>query len=412
MKTPAKVSGHPVLQGAHGLTLLSTWAILLAEDAEYSAELLEGDFPQLQAADLSNRDVRLICALNHEGIHFIQALTTSHAYQSSLALLGVCKSVITDGSARRLSLKRLKKHRAEYEFIQSLHHARHRGLTAVDLLEAVAVVETYFATFIDAELAGFEQYLDMFYPGPQHEYRRIYNIVRQHFDIDVALNLIPRLCFVALNTGRPVRTFLSMLKALRSVPRHILVGDMSVISTLFGLSVGTWAHGLDPDRLRHRHQTHMFLEPYLERFRSVDRYEELFELASRPSQLARGLGPIGIAREILSPALIWHGGIVLWQGLARRWPDEMRRGYIFITQSAGLCERLLRPRAVPNKCPHFDCPFHAAALCDTWLNIPDNWNACDFPNAAASITGMELKDLCAISAAASTRSWLEWLHLK
>lgn len=338
---------------------------------------------------MSRRRNRLAVTLHHELVHFLHGFTTSSCYKYSLALLSLCKRLAEDSSRGRLTARRLRKYQHDYEFYDRLRLSAWKGLTTRDLMESTALIEGFMASFEQPTVQMFEDHLAEFYPNESHPYRTILELVRGRFGLELAVDLVPRLTFIALNTSKPVRNFLSWLDRFEgAAAADVIRIDTRTLARFLGVSV---PHDLlSPDLLRGNHEVHPFVFDYIEDLWRVGGLARWYEYFAKPSRLLRGEAPPAIANRFLPPALVFSGGELLWLGAAQRWDDEKRRIFLASAAVAGACERLLGRAAPYQFCVQTACPVHATAVCHSWYSPPpstESHESCGFPNVFAAMFG-------------------------
>jgi len=387
-----------LIEGAHGLTLFATGQMLIREDWEYVGAVLSGKAPRTRRSD------RLSLTINHECIHFIQCLTTSQLYKYSLSLVSLCGRITKESRSGRLTKRRLRSHKTYYNFLQMRLSASFRGLSAPDLMEGTAVVEGYFGTFRNATVTDFQTHLDEMYPGSDHPYRRVINIVCRRFGLELGLYLIGPLSFFALNTSQPVYNFFRFLDILHKVPESAPFGiSANVLGRTVGINPDEW--NIIPETIRQKGERHPIYFAYIERL--ANSYSDdpllLFEMAARPSRLLSASS--AIASQILPARIECNGGRGLWLGIAKGWSTDELLLYVGVATNVGVAERLIREERPYQSCPHSACPVHKTALCHAWYMAPKGpeWSACQFPRALENIFGATADDLMAIRAAALNR---------
>ena len=360
---------------------------------------------------MSRRRNRFALTFHHEVVHFLQGLTTSTGHKYSLALLSLYKRMCEDSSRGRLTLRRMRKYRHERQFYESLSGSPWKGLKTRDMMESTAVIEAFMASFQDPTLAMFEDYLAEFYPDPAHPYRTVLEIVRDRFGLDMAVELVPRLTFIALNTSQPVRNFLRFLDILDGAPLlHALVQDTRALASAVGSPL--FPELLSPEMLRDAHDVHPFLFSYVEELWAAGGLARWCDYFAKPSRLLRPDAPESLNGKFLPPLIVFSGGEWCWNGAAKSWTRDMQMFYFSVSAVGGACDRLLGAARPYQFCVHTACPVYETALCYSWYAPPPagrDHKLCEFPKlfdtmfAATPTTLMEMRD----RAGKAGRIWLQ-----
>lgn len=387
----------PIIEGAHGATLLSTWLILLREDWEFLDAFLE------KRVSRSERAYELALTINHEGVHFIQGFTTAFTYSYSVALLNISEQIMSVSRAGHLTPDNLRRFKQSYANYQKQFRKGTRGISATDLLEAVAVTESFRATWPDLSSQAFVDYLLNYYPHEDSVYRRVIDVVNKEFGGEAALNLTPRLCFIALNGDDPPAGFWHMVDVLR----HIHIPE------IFSLSAWDLAEffGMDTEgillkqfKLIPPEGEHRVLLPYLEYLSKLGPYKEIFEFAARPGDRLRQ-ETVEDPRwlNLVPPLIMTSGGRGRVVGLGRTWSETQLFQHIDSAALVGACERLLTDENPYQCCPHTECPVHESALCHAWYPVPQrmHWSECGFPKRIKVQFGQSAEQLTEIRMVAS-----------
>jgi hypothetical protein len=369
----AEINLAPIVEDAQGVTLTSTWLILIREDYEYADSFFKKQVVQ------DRRAFELNLTLDHEFVHFVQGFTTAFPYSYSKGLLELFAEVMETSRAGRLDADALRIYRETYSNYQRQFHQSFRGISTVDLLEAMAVTESFRSTATQVDTAAFRQYLEMCFPDLNSVYRRALAVVAQRFNEETALQLTSRLCFLALNGDDPPANFWYFIDELgREDPKRLCALSASDLAIRLGMEprgflIETYKT-LPPDG------QHKIALPYAELLSTLGSYAEIFEFAARPGDWLRS--PPSEKFLLLAPPLVmFSGGRGKKQGLARNWNRDQLFPYFDTAGLVGACERLLRDGRPYQFCPHMQCPVHETALCSGWFAVPQRiaWSECAFP---------------------------------
>jgi hypothetical protein len=363
----------PLVEGADGLTLLSNWLVVIREDADFAESALAGRVKDKRRA----RNLELTQA--HEAIHFLQGFTAAFPYSYSVSLLRFCNRLMNTSREGQLNAARLQAYRDEYAELGSTFESPYGGLSTIDLMEAMAVTESFRATSPEVTPSTFSQYLEEAFPDPASSYRKALSVVISKFGPEIALETTSRLCFLALNGDTPAQSFSIFLRRLgdanRASIKYMSAADLAALFSLDPRASLLSNYGLAVEK----GGEHAILMPYLRRLEKIAALPQRFEFAARPGDWLRR-GPSGV-EDIVPPLFLYSGGRGLKMGLAKQWSREELFMYFDTGALVGACQCLvgtIHPYVV---CPLTDCPVHKTAMCHSWFAVPhdNNWSTCAFP---------------------------------
>lgn len=365
-----KSESLPIIKSADGITLLSTWLIAIREDYDFADSVFQKTEPP------SSRAYRLVLTLNHEGVHFLQGMTAAIPYSYSLNLLELCGGLMRECREGTLDADRLALNRARYKKLNRLLSMQVRDISTIDLLEAMAVVESFRATSINPASSDFVKYVETYYFARESPYRRVIDIIRTTFDDQTAFESTSRICFLSLNGDSPPNSFWTIIGELRRCedPWRLSAIDICKRVGLDYKATLIAQHHYISEVL----STHKILAPYIEYLSKLGSLEELFEFAAQLSHWLSGGGPKG-AENLVPPAVLYTGGRGKKMGLAKEWNNG--QFFVFIDTAAlvGACQSILTGNKCYLSCPHSECPVHITRLCHAWYAIPKDWRKCAFP---------------------------------
>jgi hypothetical protein len=210
----AEIRSLPIIEEAQGSTLISTWLILIREDFEYFFHRLNTQVVGKRVVG-GRRAFELNLAIHHEFVHFLQAFTTAFTYNYSRELLSLFAAIMATSRDGMLNGDTLPIYRKLYSDHTTRLQNRFRGISVIDLLEAMAVTESFRCVAPQVNTIAFGQYLERCFPELDSPYRRALTAMTQNFDEDVALHVTPRFCFLALNGDHPPKNFWHFIDRLR-----------------------------------------------------------------------------------------------------------------------------------------------------------------------------------------------------
>lgn len=375
------------MEDAEGMTLFETWMVLLREDYEFFQTIFESD-------TLSDRGLDLVSTLNHEAVHFFSSFTQSFSYNYMKILQNLCVRIMANARQGLLDAKKLRSLREVYNSYDHLITDRKFGASVIDLLESMAVTESFrLSSSKNTTLRNFKAFLRKFFPYEDSTYRRAINIVIQNFGIESALELTPRLCFLALNGDNPGRNFQFFIRRLNELT---IIG----LPNLKALDLCT-IFEMDPaDSLLRKYRELSedkqckFLTPYVEKLHTLGSFVDIFEYAARPGDLAKESDP-EFGQIMFPPVILFNNGKHTKSDLFKQLSEDDQFFYFDLAAIMGACERLLLKEELYQYCPHEKCPIHKTALCHMWYAVPQNipWAKCAFPKRLKVQFGMDAKSL-------------------
>jgi hypothetical protein len=320
-------------------------------------------------------------------------MTCALPYSYSVNLLGLCSELMQAGRTGKLDAASFSSYRDRYADFARIFESPQEGISTTDLMEAMAVVESFRATSTFVSPSSFGAYLQGFFPDPASVYRRVIDVVVREFDLETALCLTSRLCFLALNGDIPAANFWQFLRRVSSSHRK-------TAKAMTALELAEFVR-LDPRQsllanyplVMAKSGGHKILSPFIQHLRSIAKFEETFEFAARPGDY---LGNSGAQRfaDIVPPLVLYSGGRGRVMGLAKQWSAEQLFTYVDAGALVGACQRLFRSGGLYLACPLTECPVHETSLCHAWYAIPtSDWSNCTFPQRLRLHFGQDARAL-------------------
>ncbi len=384
-----------ILDLSDGVTLTSTGLILIREHYDFASKVIDGS----KKGD--ERAFRFLYTLNHEAVHFYQSFTATMPYAYSRNLVETSIALMKESREGRLDAPRLREFRQAFARYTAQFQSPHRGVSTLDLLEAMAVTEGFRATVGPRENGGpaFTAFLHREFPVADSPYRRVLDIVAKEFGPDAAYDLTPKLCFLALNGDHPAANFWTMLDRLAG-EQIIKLGLLRAKCTIH---VGELCEtfGMDPKgsllALSHavpEAYTHPIFIPYMQALAKIGTLEDRFEFAAQPGNWIAGAGPSEF-NELMPPLIILSGNRGMTNGLAKHWSKDELFQYADATAQIGAGLVLMTEKRPYQACQHSACPAHASALCHQWFAKPHDvpWQDCAFPERFKTQFGVGIEAL-------------------
>jgi hypothetical protein len=207
-----------VLPGGAGRTFIESGLIAFAS----SHDRLFGPAEVASEGDWMNA-----VTLHHEWVHFVQSITCASVHWASQQILHCGRQVLAaaahgsippataeafrEAEARVYAEgtdERVRVHEvAEGTVIEPVHEREH--LDMLDVMEGVAVLESFRLCTQDAGPAHFTAFLERHFPGQRNRvYRRAFDLLEAAIGADAAFELLPGVAFVALQSADVTGTFM------------------------------------------------------------------------------------------------------------------------------------------------------------------------------------------------------------
>lgn len=326
-----------------------------------------------QIAD--DRAFELALAISHEMIHVLQAFSTAFLYSYSVAIVQRAFEVLDH-------LDALLKDRSEitdFEETYRLLEERPRMLSVRDLLEGVAVLESYKLTVPAPNVRDFLALRERLFPGDSTScYRISYDYLAGRIGPFAAFDLLAPLSFIALQSDDPTWSFQTIVDGLLPRTRFEFLTQASVadLFTVFGMSAGdNLLYNLDsmPEDMRHPvvYECARFAAARLG-------VPTLLEISARPALINQLDPALGATETLLPPVIAFSSSPdakleAMSSGLANQDP-ALAELIVHLTGLVGAAERLTVFRDASDLhqfCPHRTaCPHFASALCHHYFAPP------------------------------------------
>lgn len=365
--------------------------------------------------------------LHHEWVHFLQSITCASVHWASQEIVHRSRAVLTAASQGSIPTSTSDAFREAESVVYAmgsdervrLHEVKagvfmepvpdHDRIDMLDIMEGVAVLESFRLCTANAQPAHFLDFLERHFPGDRNGvYRRAFDFLALAIGVDAAFELLPGVSFVALQDVDVRGAFIRCAKVLSGTDPCAPVISGGLKAGLHPLELTEYsaladALGLHPDRaLPHRftegepESGHLCLDPcaaFVVRELGVDQVlqiaafphrttAETFEVLRAPLTVYSGEG-----RTIVEG----HPGIDI----------EVQRNVIAVTSMVGAAIRLVEYHEDPpyQFCPHRRaCPHHENALCHRQFAPPRDsrsYEDCGFPKLIQIECGMDPSQLWA-----------------
>lgn len=359
----------PLLAGDSGRTFASMGLVILRESKGFFQRVISNP-PKPE-----KRDYEATLAWRHETIHFIQSISTAFLYNHSLASVKYAFNVL-DNLKNFLSIK--NKTTAFESTIKALS-AREYGLSVRDLLEGVAVIESFRMNTPNPNVLNFLKFRDDLFPGGNDScYRKSFDYLSQRIDQSIAYHLISPLSFVALQSDNPPKSYVTIIEdlSINTSLDDLIQATIPEMFTHFGMNIHDHLlYNLNSVPLKLRH-------PILYECakNAVDHLDiiDLIEMAARPSLIEYSEISREAIESLLPPMVAFSSspgakleGMTF--GLAKQ-EKEIGQLIMHTVGLIGAAERLTLFKESSDLfqfCPHSaSCPHYASALCFNYFSPP------------------------------------------
>jgi len=378
-----------LLKASTGESMLSTWIMVLAENSKFIKKHVLTD-PKYS----NPRAIEAVLALNHEGIHFWQALSTPIVYKLSKDLVDLSFEVIKIFKAKNFNSTNLTDFRRRFDTLRSVLRKSFEGLSCLDIIEGVAVIEAYKMTYSHKSPGGFIDYLYNYFPNIESKYTKSFRLAKKALGLEVAYELLSSISYLALHGQYPAKTFKTSIDYISSLSASDFIDiELKDLVILLGyddflhkrFQCRSEANGSVPDDL-----FHPILSPYV--MLALKRYgaRKLIKLSACPHKIYER--DVKWLSDIVPPLVVFstgRGGQVngVVMGLAKEQPKKNTTSNILTTAIVGAVERILLSVEGEDvsfmPCPHEQCPVHNTKLCHKYFSIPSlaigGWSSCGFP---------------------------------
>lgn len=331
-----------LLQG-RGEALLVISSGVVVVNANYR-DLAKGG---VDPSRIDDHYLRLVYAPAHECVHMSQLLTTRFVLEMSIEFFNLCNKTNAGRRNQRAESEWLPAVLAAYREAQRRLNANDNGrFSSLQVLEAHAVLEGFAGGFSRHESRGLET-LRRLAHGSLPEYSQVIDASLDIYGFELTMRVLPRLCWLALNTSDPGTYLSQALEAL----------DRKDVQWLAGASASRTCQALNMDaslmasswRVRRPglrdHPLHTLLGPYFDLLESETDPEAYLRLAMHPGrgkESASRLGP----GSLMPPMTVYADDVFLLNGPYRDdgWDtvEPLLRGSAMLIESLDWLERQAR----------------------------------------------------------------------
>ena len=190
-------------------------------------------------AEIDDRFIRCAYGLSHEAVHMVQLVSTHFPLEMAFEFANLCG----------LTNKRLKAKIPEAQWVPAVVRdyriATHRmeddraGFSALNIIEAQAVIEGFRGAFSNHSEEGLAKVVAISH-GLASDYADIIGRLLAAYGFNFTFDVVPKLCWLALQTKEPGVTFTSWIMELGEV-------DVSPLTKMSACELCV-AFGTDPEK--------------------------------------------------------------------------------------------------------------------------------------------------------------------
>ena len=391
-----------LLSGGAGRTFIETGLVAIRE----THSRLFAKRPQP-----SERDVLNNITVHHEWIHYLQSFTCAAVHRAAQQMLMLAVDAVSSASAGQVPGET---HRRIGELSEELYGRRANepvqivdrpGATMMfpipdshqigllDLLEGVAVIESFKLCTENARVNDFLAFRDQHLPGSAKSvYRWSFNWLAGAIGLEGAYELLAPVSFFALQTKDPAGEFVRIVKLLAAEKNadYRMLSDVEALAHL--VYDGQWQSWLSAFEAGEPESGHVTLDKCAVVAVGQLGVHRLTQLAATPSRVT--VETFGALR----PPVVAYSGV---ESVALEIPPYARGGLaeavIDWTAIVGAAERLTieAETDVYQFCPQKECPHFESALCHRLFAPPGvnrHHDQCRFPGAFRQFARLEPRE--------------------
>jgi hypothetical protein len=397
-----------LLAGDSGRTFAYAGLVVIRESKTYFERVIS------HPPTRDSRDFEVVNAFEHELIHFIQSISTAYLYNYSSAMVRHAFSILRHYE----QLPSIREERTLFEATaRALSSRKDRTFSVRDLLEGVAVVESFKITDPSPTVERFIGFRNEYFPGNYNSsYRRTFDYLGETIGATAAYSLLAPLSFIALQSGNPPDAFITIVDNVLSSDlsvEQLERADMVELFALLEMDIRDHLlYRLDSVPSSHRNPITHECAKYSADLIGVSR---LLEIAGRPSRIEDAGLTLDEVHSLFPPIIAYSStpGTKLEGttfGVARK--DAGLGAFIMYTVGLiGAVERMTLYRdssALHQFCPHSTgCPYYTTGLCFNYFAPPSiglGYRDCGFVRVFENQTGAKPDEVWSKLKASSRRS--------
>lgn len=259
--------------------------------------------------------VRAVYAPAHECVHMSQLLTTRFVLELAFEFFNLCVATNTSRRQNRPEPDWLPGVLDGYREAQRrLNAADESRFSSLQVMEAHAVLEGFVGGFSRHQAAGLDLVRRLAH-GNMPEYSLVIDASLAAYGFDLTLRVLPRLCWLALNTAHPGSYLSQALSSLKVEDVQWLAGaSASQTCQAFGLDAAETARSWRIRRPGVRdHPLHPLLGRYFDVLESETDPEAYLRLAMHPGRGKESGSRIRL-EQLMPPMAIYADDVFLMNG--------------------------------------------------------------------------------------------------
>jgi hypothetical protein len=340
-------------------------------------------------------------AYHHEWIHYLQSITCASVHSAAQRILMLAAEILAAGpetpDALHREFKALNEEiygrrwdggeririydRPGQTIIEPLQIPESHELGMLDLLEGVAVLESFKLCTEGATVQDFLRFRDDYFPGELRDpYRWTFNWLGSVVGPEAAYELLAPVSYVSLQSRDPAADFVRLCERLPCKESPLRLREFTEPARLLELlGAGEWTTWLTAYEGGEPDAGHVTLDPGIAAAVADIGSLELARIGALPSRVQPE------QMEVLDPPLtVFAGDGALQFILAPYTNDKLASSVLATTALVGAAERLTMSANVDvyQFCPQMEaCPHYYSALCHRYLHPPRaevSWESCSF----------------------------------
>jgi hypothetical protein len=366
-----------VLSGAGGRTFIETGLVAIRD----SHTRLFAKRPVRSERDTLNN-----ITVHHEWVHYLQSLTCAAVQFEAQQMLRLSAAVISEAAGGAVSdatheefaalterlgrpadepIRTLKV--PEGQIIVPIPERDQLGM--LDLMEGVAVLESFKLCTKNARVEDFLRFCDRYVPGSETSvYRRSFDWLARDVGLEGAYELLGPVSFFALQSQKPTAEFVRLTKLLsanRKIDPHALTSVEAFVEFAYDGEWKSWLHGFEHGEPE---AGHMILDKCATFVVGVLGVKDLTQFGATPSRVTQES-----FLALQPPVTVYSGDERLVLTVPKYARGELAEMVLNLTAMVGAAERLTTRAEtdVYQFCPHrASCPHFESALCHRYFASP------------------------------------------
>ncbi|PLX75676.1 MAG: hypothetical protein C0607_07015 [Azoarcus sp.] len=194
-------------ESGEALLVLTCGVVVINESYAY-AKTVSGF-----GADVDERFIRCVYGVSHEAVHMVQLLSTRFVLDIAIEYANVCARAQQHLKAGTPEQEWLIGLLADYRATRSRFAASGPGFSTLQVLETQAVIEGFRGAFSRYSELGLAKTVQIAH-GIESDYAEAIGRLLAGFGFSFTFDVVPKLCWLALHTPDPGKTFTHALLSL------------------------------------------------------------------------------------------------------------------------------------------------------------------------------------------------------